>query len=52
LNPPSAVMVDPVVKLDRSLAKNTAALAISTGSAKRPNGIVEPDQDDRGTVVE
>ena len=34
-------MVDPVVKLDRSLAKKTAALAISTGSAKRPNGIVE-----------
>src|ERR1700743_2745330 len=41
LNPPSAVMVDPVVKLDRSLAKNTAAFAISTGSAKRPSGMVD-----------
>src|SRR5277367_3401007 len=39
LAPPSAVTADPVVKIDKSLARNTAALAISSASAKRPNGI-------------
>jgi Metallo-beta-lactamase superfamily len=39
LAPPSAVTVEPVLKLDRSLARNTAALAISSGSPNRPSGI-------------